>query len=323
MKNILVIFKNNLLGIKKYLFLLLVMLISIPLIFLMGKTFSNENEELKKNIAVNCESESQEREVKEKLEDSKVYNLIFTNEVHKTDLINGKYLAEVGYEDGEAFIKSYRSNDDISYLNNLFFGSEISKSKNNTMVCKVIGFLCILIFMVSKLFMGNLLEERENGILSRILTGGVSFYEYSSSQMLFNFLVIFIPCVVLSIISIFVLEIKTINFGYFLLLLMFVCLTASSFAFCVFNCFKKKVTVEFVSSMVILLTSIFGGCIIDTYDDNKVISFIRTLIPQKILINLGDVFEVKKIILLIIINVVFIFVGMSVGKSNCDKGIYI
>lgn len=322
MKNILVILKNNLLGIKKYIFLLIVLMICVPLLIFMGKTFSNENELLIKNIAVCCENSKQEEEVKEKLKDNKTFNLIYTNDVKKLDLINGKYVALVLYKDNEVTVKSYRNNDDVRYLDNLFLGESITLTKNNTTLCKSIGFLCILIFMVSKLFMGNILDERENGIMSRMLIGGVSFDEYSAAQILFNFLIIFIPSSILSVLTITILGIETINIEYFVLLLMLMCLTASSFSFCIFNCFTEKVTVEFVSSMVILLSSIFGGCIIDTYDNNALISFIRNLLPQKILINLGDFFEIKTIVLLLIINLIFIIVGIRVGKNNCEKGIY-
>jgi ABC-type multidrug transport system permease subunit len=114
-----------------------------------------------------------------------------------------------------------------------------------------------------------------------------------------------------------------ISIASFSLFIVLISLIGSSIAILIFNLFKNKNSVEFVSSMIILITSIWGGGIVNVEDSNKIIGFIRDCLPQKRLIDLANSYNNADLIFLIIMIVVFISISLIIGERKYRNGEFI
>ncbi|MGM9967375.1 MAG: ABC transporter permease [Rummeliibacillus sp.] len=320
--NLILLIKMN---IKQYLgnyFMVCILFIATPIILWMGYVFSSESTILKYNVGVEISEQNQSDNVRKMLEESGRFSCTLLDADRKEDEIKQHgYVAIVTMAEDNTL--EVRSEDNQVIASEILW--RLGGMENNVFHVstfkKTVGFLIVFILMASKLLQGMHYIERENGVLVRLLSGNVSSIEYLVSQLIANFIEIAIPVMLSTVIySLIFPEISKWNMGDILNIEFIISMLASSFSFFIFYSFQDKMTIEFVSSLMILITSIVGGCLIDLKDTNQVVAMIRGVLPQKIILNMIDKVEWSTYVVFSCWLSILILVGIIKGrKVVCKK----
>lgn len=325
MRNCFLVIKYNFQRLLKEKMAIFMLIIILPLLVGLGVCFST-NDDVKGNIAVVGANMQQEEIIKKTLNNNERINIDFLQEnVSKTDLIKGIYLAEVEYGEEDAKVTSYK-NEEFKKSLEAILNNEIYEMavEEVTVEGKIIGFLVMFLLMGSILILDYYLIDREKGVYSRILMSETSYYEYVIGQILYVFLAIAVPTIIMSVLVIKVLSVQlNISLWSFCGLLVLVSFLASSFAMFWNSTVKSKAAAQMGSSIVIMITSLLGGCIVNISDNNRIMKFIRGFIPQKRMIDLADNFNNGDLIFIMITIGIFIFGSVVIGKYYCDRGEFI
>lgn len=320
--NLILLIKMNIRQFLSNYFIVCVLFTVTPLILWLGYAFSSEGKILKYNVGIEISERSKLEYVKEVLEESGRFSCTVLNKnLILEKAVRHKYVAIVTMEKDRTF--KVRSTE------NQVIASEIRRrlgvSKKDEFYVgafkKALGFLIVFIMMTSKLLQGGRFRERENGILIRLLSGKVSSKEYLASQFIANFIEVFFPVVLSTVIYSFTFKGISLwpldNIVFFEIIIS---ILASSFSFFIFYSFREKMTIEFVSSLLILVTSILGGCLIDFRGTNQVVEMVRNVLPQKVILNMLENNGWSNYIIFCCWVLGFIIVGTMRGsKIVCKK----
>lgn len=325
MRNILLVVKNNLLRLKKEKLMLCMLFIILPIVVALGIYFSNTD--IQGKIAVVVSDAKQEKSIKDSLVNThNKVSVEFLNEMPtKTELIKGVYLAAIDCTKDDIEIIAYGKQDVKNQLEASLKGEIYEGTQDNTTVeGKIIGFLIMFLFFCSIMILDFWLTDRENGVYARVLTGNLSYLQYILGQILYLILVLTIPTMIISLI---VLKVSSVNLNIsmtnFMLLLLLVGLLSASFAIFIGTIFYNKASVQIKGSMITMITCLLGGCIINIQDDNGIIAFIRSCIPQKRLIDLANNANNTDLYFLLITMIIFILISVATGKRQYESGRYI
>lgn len=325
MRNIFLVVKNNLYRISKDKTMLFMIMIALPVIIYIG-IYTSGLEGIKGQIAVVGANIQQEDSVKKAMGTSDKLTLKFLKESStNTELIKGIYLAEINFSKTEMQVISF-GNDDIKKSIEASMKGEVYKGNKTetTTQGKIIGFLVMFSFMGALYCMQLFISDRESSVYSRVLSGGLSYYEYIIGQILGTIIVLTVPLIIMSLLVLKLSHTK-INIGtdVFIILLVFVGVLSSAFSMIICTIFKKRESVEMGGAGIAMLTSILGGSFVNIVDNNKIVGFIRGLIPQKRIIDLANSYNVVDLIFLVVVILAFILISIVKGKKQYENGVFI
>lgn len=325
MRNILLVMKNNLYRLSKNKSMLIMIGLIMPIIIGFGIYFG-QTETIKGKIAIVGVSSQQEAMIKETMGENDNITFDFLEESPtNTDLIKGLYLAEINFEGDEAKVISY-GKEDVKHALEANLKGEVyeGKADNTNVVGKIIGFLTMFLFMGSVMVMEFFLEDRKSRVYTRVLSGSVSYYEYMIGQLVYSISVLTVPTILIAIGVVKILSVElSISLLGFAGLIFMVGLVSTAYSMLLCNLFKSEMTVNMTAGNLAMLTSLFGGCIINIVDTNKVIGFLRDFIPQKRLLDLANSYNNADLIFLIGVVIIFISISIIVGKKHYESGEFI
>jgi ABC-2 type transport system permease protein len=325
MRNILLVIKNNLQRLIKDKLLLCMMIIVLPIIVYLGIFFS-QMDGIKGKLAIVGANLEQESMMKELIKDNSNVNLVFLEEKPtNTDLIKGIYLAEINLSKGEPEVISYGREELKLYLEGALKGEVYTgKVENPVVEAKIIGFLIMFLFFGSLMVIDNFLTDRENGVYVRVLNGKLSYFQYMIGQVLYSIATLTLPTLILSLMVLKILAVElSMSIGLLSLLIVLVGLLSSSFSVLISTICKSKVSVIMGGSAITMITCLLGGCLVNIVDSNKIMGFIRNLIPQKRLIDLANGFNNEDLIFIVATIILFITFSLIVGKKQYENGEFI
>ncbi len=124
--------------------------------------------------------------------------------------------------------------------------------------------------------------------------------------------------------SVFILKVLNVNleisYSLFTFLLLLVGVLSSSFGMFISTIFKDRASASMGGSIVVMITCLLGGCLINIADSNKVIGFIRNILPQKRLIDLSNNFNNTDLIFVIFSILVFGLISVILGERQYKNG---
>ena len=165
------------------------------------------------------------------------------------------------------------------------------------------------------------LVDRENGTYTRVLSGKISYFQYITGQMLYSTVILTIPSTMWSVFILKVLNVNLeISYSLFTFLLLLVGVLSSSFGMFISTIFKDRASASMGGSIVVMITCLLGGCLINIADSNKVIGFIRNILPQKRLIDLSNNFNNTDLIFVIFSILVFGLISVILGVRQYKNG---
>lgn len=303
-------------------FMVCILFVATPLILWMGYVFSSDGTVLKYNVGVEISEQYQSDNIRKVLEESGRFSCTLLDaDWNENTIKQHEYVAIVTMSEDNTLEVRSEDNQVIASEIRWRLGDIEKNVFHVSAFKKTVGFLIVFILMASKLLQGMHYIERENGVLVRLLSGNVSSIEYLVSQLISNFIEIAIPVMLSTVIySFFFSEISKWDIGDILKIEFIISMLASSFSFFIFYFFQDKMTIEFVSSLTILITSILGGCLIDFKDTNQMVAMIRGILPQKIILNMIEKVEWSTYVVFLCWLSGLILLGIIKGrKIVCKK----
>lgn len=323
MRNILLVMKNNLYRFTKEKSMMVMVILVMPIIICLGIYFNNMDD-IKGNIAVVNSTLEQQEIIKSSMEDNEKLKIDFLNKSpSKTDLIKGIYLAEIDLKGDKPKVISYGKEDIKKSIEASLRGEVYTPQKSNdTVQGKVIGFLIMFLFMGASVMVSDFfLSDRENGTYSRVLSGNITYIQYIIGQIMYSLIILTIPSILWSVFILKVLSVNLdISYSLFIFLLFLVGILSSTFGMFICTIFKDRTSASMGGSIIVMITSLLGGCLVNFNDTNKVIGFIRNLIPQKRLIDLSNNFNNSDLIFVLCAILVFLFISVILGKKQYENG---
>ena len=306
--------------------MMVMVIIVMPIIICLGVYFSS-TDSIRGNIAVVGANAVEKAMIEESMDDNEKINIDFLDSSpSKSDLIKGVYLAEVNFEEEEPTVISYGKEDIKKSLEASLKGETyVIEKGNDTVQGKVIGFLIMFLFMgATTMVMDFFLCDRENGTYTRVLSGKISYFQYIAGQMLYSMLILSIPSTIWSVIILKVLNINIdISYSLLIFILLIVGALSSSFGMFIATIFKDRTTANMGGSIITMITCLLGGCLINFTDTNKIIGFIRNILPQKRIIDLANSFNNTDLMFVIVTIIIFILISVILGKRQYENGDFV
>lgn len=326
MRNILLVMKNNLYRFTKDKAMLTMVILVMPIVICLGVYF-NTTDNIKGQIAVVGATVEEQTIIKDSIGDNKNIKVEFLKEhPSKTELIKGIYLAEIDFKGDKPTVISYGKEDVRKSLEAGVNGEVyVAENNDNTVQGKVIGFLIMFLFMGAiSMVMDFFLTDRENGTYTRVLSGNISYFQYIAGQILYSIIALSVPTIILTVSILKILNVDlTISYYLLIFLLLLVGMLSSSVGLLISTIFKDKISASMGGSIIVMLTCLLGGCLINFNDTNKVIGFIRDIIPQKRLIDLANNFNNSDLLFVVGTILLFIFISVILGKRQYENGIFV
>ncbi|MGL5354353.1 MAG: ABC transporter permease [Clostridium sp.] len=322
MRNIILVLKNNFKRLVKDKVFLFLGIIVLPIIVALGIYFSGNNE-IKGKIAVVGGNEVIENSLTSALGENSNITFEFLEESPtKTDLIKGIYLAQVDFSMEEVEVVAYGKPEVKETIESIITETPYTGTKSEvTIEGKIIGFLVMFLLMGSTMLLENFLTDRESGVYVRVLNGGLSYFQYMIGQLLFIVCTFILDAAVLTLLVIKLFGVTlNISLLLFTMILILLGIFAATYGLFISTIIKNKVTVNIGSSVIVLVTSLLGGCLVNINDSNKIMEFIRNLIPQKRLINLANSFNYSDLVYILIVILLFILGSFILGKRQYERG---
>lgn len=325
MRNILLIAKNNLYRFTKEKAMMIMAIIVMPIIIFLGVYFSSTND-IKGKIAVVGATIEEKEIIEANMNDNEKVKIEFMkNSPSKTDLIKGVYLAEINFDSDEPTVISYGKEEIRKTLEVGLNGEVYEKVDDSTIVQgKVIGFIIMFLFMgATTMIMDFFLSDRENGTYTRVLSGKISYFEYIGGQVLYSIIILSISSTIWSVLILKVLNVNLdISYSLFMFLVLLVGILSSSLGMFIATIFKDRVSASMGGSIIVMITCLLGGCLVNIDDTNKVMGFIRNVLPQKRMIDLANNFNNGDLIFVICSILIFILISVILGKRQYENGTF-
>ena len=325
MRNIFLVIKNNLYRLSKDKIMVFMTIIVLPIMIYIG-IYTSQLVGIKGQIAIVGANTQQEENVKKSIGNNDKLTLKFLNESPtNTELIKGIYIVEINFTKDKMEVISFGNEDTKRSIEASLKGEpyEVNKTQTTTQG-KIIGFLVMFSFVGAIYSMHLFISDRENSVYSRVLSGGLLYYEYIMGQILSTIIALTVPTIIMSLL---VLKLSSaeisISIGLFISLLFLVGVLSSAFSMITCTIFTKRESIEMIGSGIGLITSIIGGSFVDTVDNNKIIGFIRSLIPQKRIIDLANNCNINDFIFLVVVILAFILISIVIGKRQYESGVFI
>lgn len=325
MRNILLIAKNNLYRFTKEKAMMIMTIIVMPIIICLGVYFSSTNDIKGKIACVGATIEEKEIIETNVNDNEKVKIEFMKNSPSKTDLIKGVYLAEINFDSDQPTVISYGKEDIRKTLEAGLNGEVYEKVDDSTTVQgKVIGFIIMFLFMgATTMIIDFFLSDRENGTYTRVLSGKISYFEYIGGQILYSIIILSIPSTIWSVLILKVLNVNLdISYSLFMFLVLLVGILSSSLGMFIATIFKDRVSASMGGSIIVMITCLLGGCLVNIDDTNKVMGFIRNVLPQKRMIDLANNFNNGDLIFVICSILIFILISVILGKRQYENGTF-
>lgn len=319
MRKVLLVMKNNLYRFSKEKSMMIMVLLVMPIIVCLGVYF-NGTDNIKGKIAIVDASTENKNIIESSMKGNEKIKLEFLKESpSKTELVKGVYLAEINFEKTKPVVISY-GKEDIKKALEANLKGEVYVPENNTDTVqgKVIGFLIMFLFMgATTMVMEFFLQDRENGTYTRILSGNISYFQYMAGQILYALVILSLPSTVWTIFILKVMNVNlSISYSLLIFLLLLVGMLSSSFGVFVANIFKDRTSATMGGSILVMISCLLGGCLINFNDTNKVIGFIRNILPQKRLIDLANNFNNQDLIFVVFAILVFLVISIICGNKR-------
>lgn len=324
MRNIWLIVKGNILRLRKDKVTLLMIVMVLPIIVALGVYFGSNNE-VKGKIALINPSIQEKVLFEDIFKDNKGIKIECKEEnIKNTSLITGAYLAAVNFENEKVIVNEYSNSEMKQMIDSIFNGKEYKSSENPVAVVeKIVGFLMMFLFYGALAAATFSLQDRESGVYIRVLSGNVSFFEYTLGQILYMLLIVILPAGIISVGMVHLLNVD-INMSYisFFGIIALLGALCSSLIIFISSIFKKMNEVQMNAAIIGLITSLFSGCIMNVEGKSRIMESVRNILPQKRLLDFVTDFNMVDLSFVICSICIFIAASIYIGKVNYKKGVF-
>lgn len=246
-----------------------------------------------------------------------------------SDLVKNKYDAIISIENGNFKVDTIKSDDYKSKIEGILRGEKADFQGENKrgVGANIIGFLTMFLIMLGVMLYKFFFDEKK-GMAKRIISSNISYEQYVLSHFAAVFIMIFIPTVIITVMSKSLFNIRTsLNNVELSFIVLILSLLASSFGLLMSSIVKSEESASMLGSMITIITTLISGSFF-TISNNSFITSIGEILPQKHIldfaialendntINYGDVSNVILVTIFMII-LSFVINKYKMRKYNC------
>lgn len=222
-------------------------------------------------------------------------------------------------EDFEKWLYSLVKEEDISDITKKIY----SNNKESKVGTSLIGFLTMFFFLEAVIFLNLFVIDKEKNTVTRFL--------YATKNSTYYILGVTLGCFILMLTQIILITFfayilsVSIGFSYIslFLLLLIVISIATLFGLCIVTNSNNSYRSLMFGNVVVLLSSIVGGCIWNIQNSPSSLQIISNLTPQKRILNLSNIlennqsFSVTDLVFIIVFCLIFIIISsVSLKRFN-------
>lgn len=203
-----------------------------------------------------------------------------------SDIIEGKYIGAIYLPISEGKYINYRGQDNERILEKLLSKESIASSSNRNALTLIYGYVALFVIIQAVLNMKLYTQNRELGILKRICSTGTSFSNYIICEVIYNFLMIFIPTIFSIYIFKLIFNVKF-NASYIEIILLTALITILAISIALFICtvIRDSDSAIMTGNIVALFTTILSGAFMPI-NCGGLIQMTSDIMPQKIFLDI-------------------------------------
>ncbi|WP_238861417.1 ABC transporter permease [Clostridium sp. YIM B02569] len=208
-----------------------------------------------------------------------------------SDIIEGKYIGTIYLPISEGKYVNYRGQDNEKILKKLVDKKSIVSYSNNDKLGLIYGYVVLFVIIQAVLNMKLYTQNRELGILKRICSTGTSFSNYIICEVIYNFLMVFIPTIFSIYIFKFIFNVKF-NASYVEIILLTALITILAISIALFICtvIQDSDSAIMTGNIVALFTTILSGAFMPI-NCGGLIQMTSNIMPQKIFLDIVSCVE--------------------------------
>lgn len=208
------------------------------------------------------------------------------NNVPLSDLVKNKYDAVVLYENGKNKVETIKDDNFKNKIEKIVNGENatIKDGEKRGVASNIVGYITMFILLEGVLLYKFFFDDKK-GIAKRVISANISYAQYVLSHLISVFIMIFVPTVIITILSKELLNfdarVTTIELAFIVLILSFL---GSAFGLIISSVTRDMDSAGMLGNMISIITTLFAGSFF-TISNNNLVNIIANVMPQKHILN--------------------------------------
>lgn len=208
------------------------------------------------------------------------------NNVPLSDLVKNKYDAVVFYENGKNKVETIKDDNFKNKIERIVNGENVTikDGEKRGVASNIVGYITMFILLSGVLLYKFFFDDKK-GIAKRVISANISYEQYVLSHLVSVFIMIFVPTVIITILSKELLgfdtRVTTIELAFIVLILSFL---GSAFGLIIASVTRDMDSAGMLGNMISIITTLFAGSFF-TISNNNLVNIIANVMPQKHILN--------------------------------------
>lgn len=208
------------------------------------------------------------------------------NNVPLSDLVKNKYDAVVFYENGKKKVETIKDDNFKNKIEKIVRGENVTikDGEKRGVSSNIIGYITMFILLEGVLLYKFFFDDKK-GIAKRVISANISYEQYVLSHLISVFIMIFVPTVIITILSKELLgfdtRVTTMELAFIVLILS---LLGSAFGLIIASITRDMDSAGMLGNMISIITTLFAGSFF-TISNNNIVNIIANIMPQKHILN--------------------------------------
>jgi ABC-2 type transport system permease protein len=205
------------------------------------------------------------------------------SKVPLSDLVKNKYDAVISFENGKAQqVDTIKGDDFKSKVERILNGEKFTfkDGEKRGIAANIVGFITMFVILLGVMLYRFFFDDKK-GISKRIISSNISYEQYVLSHFISVFIMIFVPTVIITVLSKELLNldtrVTTLQLAFIVLILS---LLSSAFGLLMSSVAKEMESASMLGVMINMITTLLAGSFF-TISNNNLISIIGNIMPQK------------------------------------------
>lgn len=248
------------------------------------------------------------------------------NNVPLSDLVKNKYDAVVLYENGKNKVETIKDDNFKNKIEKIVNGENatIKDGEKRGVASNIVGYITMFILLEGVLLYKFFFDDKK-GIAKRVISANISYEQYVLSHLVSVFIMIFVPTVIITILSKELLgfdtRVTTIELAFIVLILSFL---GSAFGLIIASITRDMDSAGMLGNMISIITTLFAGSFF-TISNNNLVNIIANVMPQKHILNFTIALENGKglsymdLLNVILISIIMITCSFLISKYKIRR----
>ena len=208
------------------------------------------------------------------------------NKVPLSDLVKNKYDAVISFENGKVVVDTIKDEAFKNKLEKMANGEKVTieEDEKRGVASNIVGYITMFVILLG-VGLYKFFFDDKNGISKRIVSSNISYEQYVFSHFVSVFLMVFVPTVVITVLS---RELFNLNTSVTALDLVFIVMIlsflASAFGLLMSSVTRSEESATMLGNMINIITTLLAGSFF-TISNNWIINVIGNIMPQRHILN--------------------------------------